>query len=249
MGAGPCEHRGDRPTTMLGEDPRVGWRTCSRRVSAATGYRNERRVRENAVSCYRRTQCYVDQALAWLQTLETHYGDAQDGGYHFAADDTTGLITRLKTASDSAVPAGNGTLVEVFTRLFALTGDARFRDAADRQIATFSGEIARNFFPLSTLLNGADLLLRPVQVVLVGPHDSPDMASLTRAAAGPGLPNRILTRLAPDRELPDGHPAAGKTMVDGRATAYICTGPVCSAPITDPEQVREKLAESGFGRS
>src|SRR5439155_7192235 len=54
---------------------------------------------------------YLSQAKAWVAVLDRHYWDNQGGGYFFAADDTTDLIARAKTASDAAVPAGNGTLV------------------------------------------------------------------------------------------------------------------------------------------
>ena len=43
--------------------------------------------------------------------LDRHYWDDAGGGYFFAADDTTDLIARAKTAADAAVPAGNGTMV------------------------------------------------------------------------------------------------------------------------------------------
>jgi len=35
--------------------------------------------------------------------------------------------------------------------------------------------------------------------------------------------------------LPTGHPAAGKTAVRGRATAYVCRGETCSLPVMDVE--------------
>src|SRR5205807_4478550 len=53
----------------------------------------------------------------WVAILDRHYWDATEGGYYFAADDTGGLLTRPKTAADSAVPAGNGTLLGVLGRL------------------------------------------------------------------------------------------------------------------------------------
>ena len=37
------------------------------------------------------------------------------------------------------------------------------------------------------------------------------------------------------------HPAAGKRMVDGRATVYICRGRTCQAPVTDPGALRTAL--------
>ncbi len=184
------------------------------------------------------------QTQTWMEVVRAHYADPDGDGFFFSADDTQGLVARLKNANDSAIPSGNGTLVEVFARLHALTGNDVYRQAAERQISAFSGETARNFFSLSTLLNGADLMLSPVQVVLVGPPDATETAALTRAAAAPSLPNRILTRLAPGEFLPDNHPAAGKAMVQDRPTAYVCVGPVCSTPLTDPAELENRLRDT-----
>ncbi|MEI9988175.1 MAG: hypothetical protein WDN69_36800 [Aliidongia sp.] len=72
------------------------------------------------------------------------------------ADDTEALITRTKSAADSAVPAGNGVMVEVLARLYLLTGEESYRERAEALIAAFSGELERNFFPLASYLNGVD---------------------------------------------------------------------------------------------
>ena len=45
----------------------------------------------------------------------------------------------------------------------------------------------------------------------------------------------MLQVVAPGADLPASHPARGKTQVSGAATAYVCVGPVCSLPYTDPE--------------
>jgi hypothetical protein len=47
---------------------------------------------------------------------------------------------------------------------------------------------------------------------------------------------------APDAALPPGHPAAGKGQVAGRATAYVCRGPTCSLPLTEPAALADELA-------
>jgi uncharacterized protein YyaL (SSP411 family) len=43
--------------------------------------------------------------------------------------------------------------------------------------------------------------------------------------------------------LPTRHPAAGKGLVAGRAAAYVCEGPVCSLPSTEPQALTAALAE------
>jgi len=47
----------------------------------------------------------------------------------------------------------------------------------------------------------------------------------------------------PDEALPSGHPAHGKGLVAGRPAAYVCEGPVCSLPLTEPQALASALAE------
>jgi uncharacterized protein len=185
----------------------------------------------------------LTQSCKWTAILDRHYWDPAGGGYFFAADDTEALIARAKTAADSAVPAGNGTLVGVLTRLAILTGDDAYRGRAEAIVETFSGELARNFFPLATLLNNAEMLAEPVQIVLVGDKNDPALDALRRAVYSVSLPNRVVLSPSPGYELPTGHPAHGKGLVDGRAAAYVCIGPVCSLPLTDPEKLVTNLSE------
>ena len=50
--------------------------------------------------------------------------------------------------------------------------------------------------------------------------------------------------------LPPGEPspalleAAGKTVVDSTTTAYICIGPQCSLPVTEPDQLASRIREA-----
>ena len=186
---------------------------------------------------------YLAQARAWAALLDLHYWDAAEGGYFFAADDTEGLIARAKTAADSAVPSGNGTMVGVLTRLALLTGDDLYRRRAEAIVEAFAGEVGRNFFPLATLLNNTALAAQPVQIVLAGDPDSSAFAELRRAVYGVSLPNRVVAVVPPGAELPAGHPAHGKGPVNGSAAAYVCDGPVCSLPLAEPQALLDHLAE------
>jgi uncharacterized protein YyaL (SSP411 family) len=186
---------------------------------------------------------YLDQARDWIKVLDRHYWDNQGGGYFFAAEDTQDLIARAKTASDAAVPAGNGTMIGVLTRLALLTGDDGYRRRAESIIGAFSGELGRNFFPLATLINNAELAMTPVQIVLAGKPDDTGFAELRRAVYRVSLPNRVVQAVPPGQDVPADHPAHGKGLVQGRAAAYVCEGPVCSLPLTEPQALLDKLAE------
>jgi len=186
---------------------------------------------------------YLAAALGWVAVLDEYYSDPAGGGYFFAADDTPGLIARAKTASDAAVPAGNGTLVGVLSRLAILTRDDSYRERAEAVIRAFAGEVGRNFFPLATLINNAELAQKPVQIVLVGEAGSPGLTALRRAVCSVSLPRRIVQIVTPGNALPATHPAYGKTLVDGKATAYVCEGPVCSSPIVASQELVDVLSK------
>jgi uncharacterized protein YyaL (SSP411 family) len=182
---------------------------------------------------------FLEAAEQWLAVLDRHYWDSADGGYFFAADDTTDVITRAKTASDSATPAGNGTMVGVLARLHLVTGNDAYRERAEKVVTTFSGELQRNFFPLGALLNSSDLLARGLQVVIRADRD--EAQALLRAVHRVSLPNLVLSVVPASASLPKGHPAEGKEQVGGKPTAYVCEGPVCSLPLTEPEALEEDL--------
>jgi uncharacterized protein YyaL (SSP411 family) len=186
---------------------------------------------------------FLARARAWIALLDREYWDAAEGGYFFSAADTEGLIARAKTASDAPNPSGNGTLVGVLVRLALLTGEDAYRRRAEAIVETFSGEIARNFFPLATLLNAVETLAKPLQIVLVGERGTAEFAALHRAVYGVALPDRVVLTLAPGDSPPEGHPAHGKGLVGGRAAAYVCDGPVCSLPLTEPAALAAELAQ------
>ena len=195
-----------------------------------------------ALALYEATgaESYLTQAEAWIAVLDRHYLDPA-GGYFFTADDTEGLIVRTKTAHDNAVPAGNGTLAAVLARLHYLTGKTDYRARAESLIVAFSGQLARNFFPLTTLLNASELLQSAIQIVIIG-KDAADRDPLLAALYRHSLPDQVVQAIAPDTVLPEGHPAHGKTGKTGQATAYVCRGQSCSLPITEPDELAQALA-------
>ncbi|MCK5621049.1 MAG: thioredoxin domain-containing protein, partial [Alphaproteobacteria bacterium] len=185
---------------------------------------------------------YLEQAEGWVGQINDHYTDANAGGFFFAADDTPGLIVRNKTAGDNPTPSGNGTAAEVLARLWLLTGKDEYRAGAEAVITAFSGEVARNFFPLSTLLSAAEFLFDPVQIVMIGDRNAEDAKLLAGVTFSAAPPNRIFQCFQPDRDIPEGHPAHGKTQKETKATIYVCRGQSCSLPITDPAELTEAFS-------
>tara|TARA_R110002110_G_scaffold12692_15_gene60224 strand:+ start:1185 stop:3224 length:2040 start_codon:yes stop_codon:yes gene_type:complete len=182
---------------------------------------------------------YVGQAESLVAELDAHYRDETNGGYFFTADDAPALIVRRRTASDDATPAANGLMPGVLTKLALLTGKRDYFARADEVIRAFAGELQRNIFPLGSYIASLDTRLKPIQIVLIGSND--ETSDLARAVFGVSAPARVLMRVEDATTLPAGHPAHGKTALDGKPTAYVCAGETCSLPLTDADALVEAL--------
>jgi uncharacterized protein YyaL (SSP411 family) len=187
---------------------------------------------------------YIDQARYWVDVLETHYRAEGHGGYYLAADDTDDLIVRPLNAQDEAVPNANGTMVSNLAQLYLWAGEERYRTRAEDIVTAFSGDIGSNVFQHTGLLAGAIDLLAPAHIVIVVPEGS-DAKAMRRALASVSLPGAVVqdvhTSVGAGESLPETSPAYGKTALDGKPTAYVCIGPQCSAPVTDPASLVEAV--------
>jgi uncharacterized protein len=182
---------------------------------------------------------YLKRAVAWVARIDADHLDLA-GGYFQTAAQAKDLLVRPKNAQDGPTPAGNGTLVAVFARLFALTGEDRYRVRAEQLVEVFSGEARRNPAVHCTLLSGYALLARPIQVVIMGDPGSARLSELRLIALASATPDLIVLT-ASAGELADHHPAAGKGLVRGRPTAYVCLGQTCLPPVTGADELAELL--------
>lgn len=185
---------------------------------------------------------YLREAVEWSETVETLFADAK-GGYFQSASDASDLIIRQKPYMDNAVPSGNAIMAQNLAKLFALTGDTKYRDRAEITLSAFGGRIGEQFPNMPGLLLAAEMLQNPVQIVLIAKDRSQAYLEMRRAIFASYLPNRAITILGDGDPLPDGHPAQGKTAIDGKETAYVCQGPVCSAPVTSADDLAKLLAD------
>ena len=185
---------------------------------------------------------YLTTAKEWVATLDHHFWDHDQGGYYFTADDTTDVITRTKTASDNATPAGNATMIEVLARLSYITGDGTYVDRAHQIAGLYAAEVETNTIAHATFLSNIEFLHDATQIILIGKRDHPDAKNLLTVVYGSSVPNRILATYDSGQDLPLNHPATGKSTVNDRPTVYLCRGPTCSPPITNTVTLRKELA-------
>ena len=171
--------------------------------------------------------------------LDAHYWSENLGGYYFTADDTTDLIVRPFSGQDEATPNANGTMVSNLVALNLWTGEERYRQRAEAILRGFAGAMTANVLAHAGLLASSLDLMAPAHIVLIAPEGESTQAlrrALGRCVAarrgGAGDEGRATLGSA----LPASSPAHGKTAIDGKPTAYVCIGPQCSLPVTEPRR-------------
>ena len=184
---------------------------------------------------------FLDAAKRWVGTLNDHFWNSEKGGYCTRADDAEPLIVRSRVLYDQAVPAANGTMIWVLTRLGLITGEGVYGERARAQLDAFTNEYSRAWASCASYVNSLENYVTGFQVVVVGPRSNPRTQELMRAVWGKALPNRLLYVVDSGEALPIGHPAFGKGMQNGAPTAYLCQRNSCSAPITSAVTLSQVL--------
>ncbi|WP_141014259.1 thioredoxin domain-containing protein [Nocardioides sambongensis] len=175
---------------------------------------------------------WLRHATALLDTALTGFA-APDGGFYDTHADAEALLARPRDPGDNASPSGFSSLVHALVEAHALTSEGRFRDAAERALATASllAEKAPRFAGWS-LAAAVTLLDGPLEVAIVGPAGADRDALERRALRLPGAV--VITAEGPVDGI---GLLQGRTAVDGRAAAYVCRGQVCERPVTSPDEL------------
>ena len=90
---------------------------------------------------------YLQEAIHRAGQMVALFEDSH-GGYFMTAADSEQLIARPKETYDGAIPSGNSVAAMVLQKLAALTGETKWQDAADRQMAFLAAAIGK--YPASS---------------------------------------------------------------------------------------------------
>ncbi|WFE33810.1 thioredoxin domain-containing protein [Micromonospora sp. WMMD975] len=163
---------------------------------------------------------------------------APDGAFYDTADDAERLVTRPADPTDNATPSGRSAIVAALVAYAALTGETRYREAAEVTLSTVAPIVDRHArFTGYAATVGEALLSGPYEIAVA--TDDPVGDPLLAAAHRHAPPGAVVVAGAPDQ--PGVPLLAGRPLVDGRPTAYVCRGFVCQRPVTSVEELVAQL--------
>ncbi|WP_432903437.1 thioredoxin domain-containing protein [Micromonospora matsumotoense] len=163
---------------------------------------------------------------------------APDGGFYDTADDAERLVARPADPTDNATPSGRSAVVAALTAYAALSGETRYREAAEAALSTVAPIVGRHArFAGYAATTGEALLSGPYEIAVV--TDDPAGDPLVAAAHRHAPPGAVVVAGRPDQ--PGVPLLADRPRLDGRPTAYVCRGFVCQRPVTSVEDLVAQL--------
>ena len=175
---------------------------------------------------------YLTRAVGLADCLLKLFFDGERGGFYPYASNGEQLLTRTKEAYDGAMPSGNSIAALVLFRLSRLTGEMRWREAADLQLSWLAG--AAEGYPAghsSAMLACLEELWPTAELVITAQKPPEELRGFLREAPRLGLTILVKTQenagtlaaLAPfTKDYPI--PAQG-------AQYYLCQGGACAQPV------------------
>ena len=183
-------------------------------------------------------QFACDTADAMLE----YFFDEKNGGFYPYASDGEQLISRSKDAYDGAIPSGNSVAGLVLFRLGRLTGEQRWRDAAEKQFRYLAGVAGEHPAGHGFALLAMTEELWPSAELVVAAAEVPEelfeflrenYAHNLSVLAKTNASSEALSKLVPY--------TSNYPIPKNGVKYYLCQRGACAAPVTSLDEVKALL--------
>jgi uncharacterized protein YyaL (SSP411 family) len=179
-------------------------------------------------------------AVQLADALLDHFQDHEHGGFFFTASDHETLIHRSRSFTDDATPSGNAIAVQALQKLGWLLGEPRYLEAAQRTLHAAWPQLAESPLGLTHMANALEDHLHPHAFVIL--RGEPALIADWRRTLQRVWQPRV-SIIAIPADAPDLPAAVAEKTVRGAATAYVCRGSTCDAPLHDLAAVQSALQD------
>jgi uncharacterized protein len=180
---------------------------------------------------------YLKTALLLNKYLLKHFWDNLNGGFYFSSDDSEQFELRRKEIYDGALPSGNSVAMFNLLRLGRLTASPELEQKA-AQIGRAFSQVVKSPSNYTQLLVAVDFAVGPsYEVVIKGYSKAQDTSNMLRVVNREFIPNKVLLFVPIEINSPEIISIAPYTkelsIIDNKATAYVCHNYQCQLPTTD----------------
>ena len=187
---------------------------------------------------------WLDAAAELADQMVELFWDEEAGAFYDTGRDHEELVIRPRDVFDNAQPCGSSVASDLLLRLSVVTGNEDYAAKAVAPLRTLAELMGRAPAGTGRWLAALDFYLStPKEVAFIGPSSDPATAELLRTVNGRYLANRVIVGAdSGDTAAASGLPLlAGRGMIDGKPTAYVCENYACQLPVTDAEALAAQL--------
>ncbi|WP_079933277.1 thioredoxin domain-containing protein [Carboxydocella sp. ULO1] len=171
---------------------------------------------------------YLQKAEKLAEETVDLFWDNTSGGCFFYGHDSEELFLRPKEVYDHALPAGNSVMAYNFWRLWAITGQERWRDLLDKQLKDFAPAVNRVPMAATFFLQVCWLEEQtPLEVTISGRPEEAEIKTLIYQLSRRFRPELVITIKPEDKPL----------------TYMVCHKQACWPPVNNLEELLKMLAE------
>jgi len=189
---------------------------------------------------------YLITAITLQDELCAHYTDEHSGAFFTTHANSTDLPIRPLEIHDGAIPSGNSMAMLNLLRLSAITSRQDYANRARHICRAFSSQLNRMPEACCMLMCALEYEKGPrTTITIAGNPEAPDTQELLRCINSLYLPDVCVLLHAHDGRsdaLAAHMPGTElKRPVNNSATAYVCRGSSCRAPICDAAELQQVL--------
>jgi uncharacterized protein len=178
------------------------------------------------------------------QTMVEKFEDNQTGLLFDTEAGQSDLYIRPKNIFDGATPAGSSAAVMLLLKMAVIMDDRRYRELAERELASVIQEMEHSPLSTSQWLCALDFYLAsPLEIVTTGNAKDIRTQSLLGAVNAAWFPQSIIASYDPSEPGSIGERPLfkGRGMINGQPAVYLCRNNSCQPPITDIQDLKVEL--------
>ncbi|MHA2336315.1 MAG: thioredoxin domain-containing protein [Candidatus Hodarchaeales archaeon] len=193
---------------------------------------------------------YFETALYLTYDLVNNFWDDEAGGFYSSRKAHNTPLQRYKDIFDSPLPSPNAIAIVLFHKLYYFTEDSNYLEYANKILIAFNGAaLQRSGLGMASYFQSlAWSHSHSTEIIMITNEKSKNTKNnkLWKFLQQIYIPSRIQLRIDNNlsnlpKEFLDRSWIQGKSMKNDQETLYVCKDFVCSAPITNIEELKQYL--------
>ncbi len=195
---------------------------------------------------------FENRWLLWAMDLNEKqielFYDKKEGGFFDSSGKDKSVLLRMKGDYDGSEPAGNSIAAMNLLRLARMTASEYMLEKGEGTVSAFAGQLAQVPQAMPQMLAAYEFMReKSMQIVIAGKRGAEDTKLMHVVTGKYFLPNKIIMLANLDdfseEQVKKFSFLQYMSMVDNRATAYVCENFTCKQPTVDPEVLSATLAK------